>query len=143
MTESLGGIADVGTSLGSFSVTAALLEALTAEFAKELDAKRGCFDSDPHWWMPMTLPLDAYVALMAKKGIDAVASTAHHGRVRAMLQRFDDGGKHLLGPVWKSNLQPDFNVSVIERIAPDSSAVLRELDESNRFVQKSAESTSI
>ena len=99
MTESLGGIADVGTSLGSFSVTAALLEALTAEFAKELDAKRGCFDSDPHWWMPMTLPLDAYVALMAKKGIDAVASTAHHGRVRAMLQRFDDGGKHLLGPV--------------------------------------------
>ncbi|KAH8078464.1 hypothetical protein JL720_9656 [Aureococcus anophagefferens] len=99
MTESLGGISDVGTSLGSFSVTAALLEALTAEFAKELDAKRGCFDSDPHWWMPMTLPLDAYVALMAKKGIDAVASTAHHGRVRAMLQRFDDGGKHLLGPV--------------------------------------------
>jgi hypothetical protein len=36
--------------------------------------------------------------------------------------------------VWKSNLQPDFNVSVIERIAPDSSAVLRKLDESNRLV---------
>ena len=45
--------------------------------------------------------------------------------------------------VWKSNLQHDFNVCVIERIAPYSSAVLRELDESNRFVQKSAESTSI
>ena len=45
--------------------------------------------------------------------------------------------------VWKSNLQPDFNVRVIERIAPDSSAVLRELHESNRFVQKSAKSTSI
>ena len=45
--------------------------------------------------------------------------------------------------VWKSNLQPDFNVCVIERIAPHSSAVLRELDESNRFVHKSAESTSI
>ena len=44
--------------------------------------------------------------------------------------------------VWKSNLQPDFNVGVIERIAPCSSAVLRELDESDRFVQKSAESTS-
>ena len=37
MTESLGGIADVGTSLGSFSVTAALLEALTPEFAKLRD----------------------------------------------------------------------------------------------------------
>ena len=44
------------------------------------------------------------------------------------------------GSVWKSNPQPDFNVRVIER---DSFAVLRELDESDRFVQKSAESTSI
>jgi hypothetical protein len=39
-------------------------------------------------------------------------------------------------PVWKPNLQPDFNVSVIERFGPDSFAVLRELDESDRFVQK-------
>jgi hypothetical protein len=45
--------------------------------------------------------------------------------------------------VWKSNLQPDFNVRVIERFGPNSFAVLRELDESNRSVQKSAESTSI
>ena len=45
-------------------------------------------------------------------------------------------------PVWKSNLQPDFNVRVIKRFGPDSFAVLRELDESNRSVQKSAESTS-
>ena len=42
---------------------------------------------------------------------------------------------------WKSNLQPDFNVRVIERFGPASLVVLRELDESNRFVQKSAEST--
>ena len=34
----------------------------------------------------------------------------------------------------KSNLQLDFNVRVIERIAPDFSAVLREPDESNRSV---------
>ena len=46
-------------------------------------------------------------------------------------------------PVWKSNLQPDFNVRVIEQFGPDSFAVLRGLDESNRFVQKSAKSTSI
>ena len=44
---------------------------------------------------------------------------------------------------WIPNLQPDFNVSVFERFGPDSFAVLRELDNSNRFVQKSAESTSI
>jgi len=48
-----------------------------------------------------------------------------------------------LRAVWIPNLQPDFNLRVIERFGPDSFAVLRELDESNRFVQKSAESTSI
>ena len=46
-------------------------------------------------------------------------------------------------PVWKSNLQPDFNVRVCDRFDASTSAVLRELDESNRSVQKSAESTPI
>jgi hypothetical protein len=46
-------------------------------------------------------------------------------------------------PVWKSNLQPDFNVRVFECFDTSTSAVLRELDESNRLVQKSAESTSM
>ena len=45
--------------------------------------------------------------------------------------------------VWNSNLQPDFNVRRCDSFDASSSAVLRELDESNRFVQKSAESTSI
>ena len=45
--------------------------------------------------------------------------------------------------VWIPNLQPDFNVRVIDGFDARLSAVLRELDESNRFVQKSAESTSI
>ena len=46
-------------------------------------------------------------------------------------------------PVWKSNLQIDFNVSLFECFDTSTFAVLRELDESNRSVQKSAESTSI
>ena len=45
--------------------------------------------------------------------------------------------------VCKSNLQPDFNVRVFECFDTIASAVLRELAEINRFVQKSAESTSI
>ena len=45
--------------------------------------------------------------------------------------------------VWKSNLQPDFNVSVCDGFDASSSSMLRELDESNRFVQKSAESASM
>ena len=46
-------------------------------------------------------------------------------------------------PVWKSNLQIDFNVSSLDSFDTSSSSVLRELDASNRFVQKSPESTSI
>jgi len=42
-----------------------------------------------------------------------------------------------------SNLQLDFNLSVRDSFDVTFSAVLRELDESNRFVQKSAESISI
>jgi hypothetical protein len=49
----------------------------------------------------------------------------------------------MLGTVWKSNLQPDFNVRVCECFDTSTSAVLRELAKSNRFVQKSAESTSM
>ena len=42
-----------------------------------------------------------------------------------------------------SNLQRDFNVSVFESFDASSSTLLRELDEGDRFVQKSAESTSM
>ena len=45
--------------------------------------------------------------------------------------------------VWNSNLQLDFNVSVRDSFDAEFSALLRELDESDRFVQKSAESTSM
>ena len=59
-------------------------------------------------------------------------------------QRLSDSTLHCgAKPVWKSNIQPDFNVIVCGRFDAGSSAVFQEHDESNRFVQKSAESTSI
>lgn len=99
MTASLGEITAVGTSLGSFSVSAELLALLDAEFDAELVAKTASLDTDPHFWMPMTLPVDAYCALMAKKGVEASEAQAHHARVQAMLSKFDMNGKHALGPV--------------------------------------------
>ena len=45
-------------------------------------------------------------------------------------------------PAWNSNLQPDFNMRVCDGFDASSLAVLRELDESHRFVQTSAASTS-
>ena len=76
-----------------------------------------------------------------------------HDKALGQLRRLDDE-LAVLGPRrdrrgraavpgWNSNLQPDFNGRVIDRFGPASSAVLRELDESHRSVQKSAESTSM
>ena len=64
-----------------------------------------------------------------------------------LLVAADDAGQRVERepepPVWESNLQPDFNASKRDSFDASSSTVLRELDKSNRFVQKSAESTSI
>ena len=86
----------------------------------EPERRRGGFIA----YRDFVLYLDAFGSRATSLGLAAIAVAA-------------------CGSVWNSNLQPDFNVSVFECFDAISSAVLRELDESNRFVQKSAESTSI
>uniref|UniRef100_A0A7R9ZZG4 Uncharacterized protein n=1 Tax=Pyrodinium bahamense TaxID=73915 RepID=A0A7R9ZZG4_9DINO len=99
----LEGVEKVGTSLGSFSLSAPFLQALDAHFAEELEAKAGKLDSDPHVWMPMTLSRDAYAALMVKKGLfDDTAAGQHHDRIMALVSSFDvstGGLKGLFGAV--------------------------------------------
>jgi hypothetical protein len=74
----------------------------------------------------------------------ADAERGHGQRRRGAGAREEDRRVgHAREPVWNSNIQPDFNVRVRDSFDAISSAVLRELDESNRSVQKSAESTSI
>lgn len=53
MLGQLGTIQQVGPSLGSFSVSASILEALSTEFGAELTAKTAKLDTDPHFWMPL------------------------------------------------------------------------------------------
>ena len=84
----LGEMASVGTSLGSFSVDHAILSALMKEFAPELAKKTGKLDTDPHFWMPMTLPRDGYISLMGQKGVEPEKAGAHHDRVTAMVKAF-------------------------------------------------------
>jgi len=89
----------VGTSLGSFSLSAALLAALMAEFAPELAAKCACLDSDPHFWMPLTLQKEDYLAVMGKKGTQADEAAAHYARMAAFAAKFAPGGGGILGCV--------------------------------------------
>lgn len=84
----LGEITSVGVSLGSFSVSSAMLVTLLSEFSEELAAKRGKLDSDPHWWMPMTLSEAAYLQIMEQKGVARDVSAAHYARIQGMLARF-------------------------------------------------------
>ena len=76
----------IGVSLGSFSMSAELAEALLAEFADELAEKRGKLDSDPHFWMPMTLDAATYGQAMAAKGFSAHEAAEHHRRMQRLKQ---------------------------------------------------------
>ncbi len=52
----LGPLTAAATSLGSFSMTAAVGQRLMALFAPELAGRVAKLDTDPGWWMPLTLP---------------------------------------------------------------------------------------
>ena len=101
MLKSLADVEKVGPSLGSFSVSAPMLASLTKEFSAELEAKVGKFDTDPHFWMPMTLGKEDYVGLMTQKGVDEAVSTAHYARMDAFKKTFasEHGGMGFFGAV--------------------------------------------
>lgn len=88
MLGALGRIRQVGPSLGSFSVSSVFLQALCTEFAPELAAKTAKFDTDPHFWMPLTLPESSYISLMKQKDVDEAESKGHFDRMQAMKARF-------------------------------------------------------
>lgn len=97
LLSSFGEMKSVGTSLGSFSVDADMLQALLSEFAKELSLKSDKLDSDPHFWMPLTLELNAYTEVMEQKGVDKSDSTAHYQRMQKMMANFKETRTQELG----------------------------------------------
>lgn len=106
LLSGLGSISSVGVSLGSFSVSGPMLFALLSEFSAELSAKQGKLDSDPHLWMPLTLPKEGYMDLMKAKDMTAEQSGAHFDRMASFLDRFKEnlagvgsGSLGLFGPV--------------------------------------------
>lgn len=88
MLEELGTIAQVGPSLGSFSVSASILKGLCDEYSTELTEKAAKLDTDPHFWMPLTLPEASYIKLMSQKGVGEETSRDHYGRMKAFSEKF-------------------------------------------------------
>ena len=68
LLKGFGKLAKVGPSLGSFSMTNEMMEVMLNEFAGELASKEAKMDTDPHFWMPLTLSKENYIAVMTKKG---------------------------------------------------------------------------
>lgn len=73
----------VAKSLGIFSLSLELLEALLKEFKPELSSKKGKLDSDPHFWMATTLDEETYALLMKQKPIPY-----HHQRMQHFRKSF-------------------------------------------------------
>eukprot|EP00948_MAST-09A_sp_MAST-9A-sp1_P001063 g1063.t1 len=89
LLANFGEVESVGVSLGSFSVSHELMLSLSEEFASELKAKKGKLDSDPHWWMPLTLEKESYVSLLSKKGVAESESSAHYERMQKFKATFE------------------------------------------------------
>ena len=45
-------------------------------------------DSDPHFWMPLTLSAESYGSIMTGKGVAEADSTAHYARMSAFKTKF-------------------------------------------------------
>ena len=93
LLSTLGTVEKVGASLGSFSVSWPLLTALVDEFRTELDARTGQLDTDPHFWMPLTLEEDAYVEIMGGKGASSDTSKKHFARIQRVKSKLQDAEK--------------------------------------------------
>jgi len=97
LLSSLGEVSSVGASLGSFSVSAQVVELLNDEFGAELAAKKGKLDTDPGLWMPLTLDQGAYVELMGQKGTSAAEASSHWTRMSSLKAKLK--GSPLFGAV--------------------------------------------
>lgn len=78
----------INVSLGSFSLSWEMLEALMEEFRPELETKEGKFDADPHLWMPATLDEKTYSFLMDQRGEGGSKISKHWSRIQKFLEKF-------------------------------------------------------
>lgn len=77
----------VGVSLGSFSLSKEMTFSLLEEFESELNAKKGHFNADFHFWMPLTLDEGSYIKLM-KKASSTLDISSHYYRMRIFHEKF-------------------------------------------------------
>lgn len=87
----------VAISMGTFSLSTPMLKALLVEFKDELAAKKILYDSDPYFWMPLTLDLETYEQAMQARQIPVTSIHAHYARMQRFKTQFleQTPGSHL------------------------------------------------
>jgi len=122
----------LGVSIGSFSMSAEMVMLLLDEFAPELFAREGKMDTDPHFWMPLTLDKKTYLAIMAGKGEDVDAATEHYDRMDRFKKRFSPIARQrgLFGAVdvgadcywWDYGTLENFRTNLLKLVGTDAEA---------------------
>lgn len=80
---------EIGISMGSFSLSGEMAMALLKEFEPELLKKRGKMDTDPDFWMPLTLDRNLYCSSMMIKGVSLEDSALHYRRMQQFKHQFE------------------------------------------------------
>jgi len=81
---------DLGISMGTFSLSTAMIIALLDEFAPELNEKKVLLDSDPYFWMPLTLDLKTYTSAMHARKVPIEFIHSHYERMQNFKKRFKE-----------------------------------------------------
>lgn len=68
-------------SLGSFSLSSPLTFAFMQEFQPELIQKNIKMDSDPYFWMALSMDQPSYIQAMLKRGVSEEEAKNHHLRL--------------------------------------------------------------
>ena len=87
LKDGVGQVVSVGTSLGSFSVSSKFISAMMEEYQTELTARAGSLDTDPHFWMPLTLSRTSYLSIMQQKGVGETIAAAQFDRMSLFAER--------------------------------------------------------
>lgn len=83
-------IPKVGVSLGSFSISATMLDELINTFHEELVSKNGKLNTDYHFWMPLTWTKSSYVKFMTAKGYNKKSVIDIYDRMQSIKSHLQD-----------------------------------------------------
>lgn len=99
------GESNVYRSVGSFTISLSLLNALIKLEEEELTGCAGSLNTDPDWWQPLTSARDEYINVMEKKGISSEETGKRWDVVTDMWEAFKE--VHLGGKIGFTDIGPD------------------------------------